>query len=62
MKRLAITGRERIEVIDYTEREVQEDELLVRTEIASGKHGTVSALRTELRRCPFRHRITVVCS
>ena len=44
MKRLAITGKERIEVIDYTEREIEEDELLVRTEMASGKHGTVSAL------------------
>ncbi len=44
LKRLAITGKDRLEVLEYTERKIEDDEILVRTKLASGKHGTVSAL------------------
>lgn len=44
MKRLAATGRNRVEVLDYEHRPLGDDEVLVRTEIASGKHGTALAI------------------
>jgi threonine dehydrogenase-like Zn-dependent dehydrogenase len=42
-RRLAITGPHRVEVLDYQDRPLGNHEVLVRTEIASGKHGTTLA-------------------
>lgn len=42
-RRLAITGPHQVEVIEYQDRPLGEDEVLVKTEIASGKHGTTIA-------------------
>ena len=39
-RRLAITGLHEASVLEYTDSEVGSGEVLVRTEIASGKHGT----------------------
>ena len=44
LKQLAITGNNRIEIIEYEVRPLGPHEVLVRTEIASGKHGTASAI------------------
>jgi len=41
--RLAIVGPHRVEVIEYEERPLKEGEVRVKTEIASGKHGTTVA-------------------
>jgi len=42
-RRLAITGPHRVEVIHYEDRPLKDHEVLVKTEIASGKHGTTVA-------------------
>ena len=42
-RRLAITAPHKIEVIEYEDRALGDQEVLVRTEIASGKHGTTVA-------------------
>lgn len=39
-KRLGITGKYQVEVLDYQDPPVEADQVLVRTELASGKHGT----------------------
>ena len=44
MKRLAMTGKNRVEVLEYSDNQLASHEVLVRTEIASGKHGTGLAL------------------
>ncbi|HEX6972164.1 MAG TPA: alcohol dehydrogenase, partial [Limnochordia bacterium] len=44
MKRLAVTGPGRVEVLEYEDRPLGDEEVLVRTEIASGKHGTAAAI------------------
>ena len=43
-KRLALTGLYEASVLDYEDRELKPSELLVRTEFASGKHGTTFAM------------------
>jgi threonine dehydrogenase-like Zn-dependent dehydrogenase len=43
-RRLAITGPHRVEVLDYDDAPLQPHEVLVRTELASGKHGTTTAM------------------
>jgi threonine dehydrogenase-like Zn-dependent dehydrogenase len=43
-RRLAITGPHRVEVLEYTDPPLGPRQVLVRTEIASGKHGTTLAL------------------
>jgi len=42
-RRLAITGPHKVEVIEYQDRSLGDQEVLVKTEIASGKHGTTIA-------------------
>ncbi len=42
--RLAITGPHRVEVLVYEDRPLQAHEVLVRTELATGKHGTTRAM------------------
>jgi threonine dehydrogenase-like Zn-dependent dehydrogenase len=42
-RRLAITGPHRVEVIDYEDQPLKGREVLIKTEIASGKHGTTIA-------------------
>jgi threonine dehydrogenase-like Zn-dependent dehydrogenase len=42
-RRLAITGPHEVNVIDYEDRALTDHEVLVKTEIASGKHGTTVA-------------------
>jgi len=42
-RRLAIVAPHRVEVIDYEERPLSDGEVRVKTEIASGKHGTTVA-------------------
>ena len=42
-RRLAIVGPHRVEVIEYEERPLRGGEVRVKTEIASGKHGTTVA-------------------
>ncbi|MFB3882387.1 MAG: zinc-binding dehydrogenase [Armatimonadota bacterium] len=42
-RRLAITGPHKVEVIQYQDRAVGDNEVLVKTEIATGKHGTTLA-------------------
>ncbi len=44
MKRLAMTGMNRVEVIEYDERQLEDGQVRVKTEIASGKHGTSLAM------------------
>ncbi len=44
MKRLAMTGKGRVEVLEYDERALESGEVRVKTEIASGKHGTSLAI------------------
>jgi threonine dehydrogenase-like Zn-dependent dehydrogenase len=39
-RRLAITGQYRVELLDYTDPPLSGDQILVETELASGKHGT----------------------
>jgi threonine dehydrogenase-like Zn-dependent dehydrogenase len=41
---LAITGPHRVEVIEYQDPPLKPQQVLVKTEIASGKHGTMKAL------------------
>lgn len=43
-RRLAITGPHRVEVLDYENRPLAAHEVLIRTELASGKHGTTTAM------------------
>lgn len=43
-RRLAITAPHIVEVIEYEDRPLQPTEVLVRTQLASGKHGTFTAL------------------
>ena len=43
-RRLALTGLYEASVLDYEDRELKPSELLVRTEFASGKHGTTFAM------------------
>ena len=47
-RRLAITAPHVVEVIEYEDRPPQPAEVLVRTQIASGKHGTFTDLAPEL--------------
>ena len=42
-RRLAITGPHRVEVLEYQDSPLKADQVLVKTEIASGKHGTTLA-------------------
>ena len=46
-RKLSFTGGHSIDVVDYEERALQADELRVRTEYASGKHGTPLALMND---------------
>ncbi len=43
-RRLAITGPYQAEVIEYTEPSLQANQVRVRTELASGKHGTTTGM------------------
>lgn len=43
-KRLAITGHYQASVLEYQDRHLRAEEVLVRTEMASGKHGTTFAM------------------
>ncbi|MYD09029.1 MAG: zinc-binding alcohol dehydrogenase [Chloroflexi bacterium] len=43
-RRLALTGLYQASVLDYKDRALKPDEVLVRTEFASGKHGTTLAM------------------
>jgi threonine dehydrogenase-like Zn-dependent dehydrogenase len=43
-RRLAITGPHKVEVLDYEDPPLQPHEVLVHTELASGKHGTTTAM------------------
>lgn len=43
-KRLAITQPDRLEIIDYEDAPLEAHQVLVKTEMASGKHGTTLAL------------------
>jgi len=43
LRRLAITGPHKLETIEYEDRPLRDREVLVKTEIASGKHGTTVA-------------------
>ena len=43
-RRLAWIKPNRVEVVEYEDRELREDEVLIETEYASGKHGTTLAL------------------
>ncbi len=43
-RRLAITGHYQASILDYQDRPLDADEVLVRTEMASGKHGTTFAM------------------
>jgi threonine dehydrogenase-like Zn-dependent dehydrogenase len=43
LRRLAITAPHRVEVLEYEDRPLRDHEVLVKTEIASGKHGTTLA-------------------
>ena len=42
-RRLAITGPHRVEVLEYQDLSLQPNQVLVKTELASGKHGTTLA-------------------
>ncbi len=42
-RRLAITGPHKLEIIEYEDRPLRDREVLIKTEIASGKHGTTVA-------------------
>jgi threonine dehydrogenase-like Zn-dependent dehydrogenase len=42
--RLAITGPHRVEVLEYEDRPLRAGEVLVRTDLATGKHGTTQAM------------------
>jgi len=42
-RRLAITAAHKVEVIEYEDRSLSDHEVLVKTQIASGKHGTTVA-------------------
>jgi threonine dehydrogenase-like Zn-dependent dehydrogenase len=42
-RRLAITGPHKLEIIEYEDRPLRDREVLVKTDIASGKHGTTIA-------------------
>jgi threonine dehydrogenase-like Zn-dependent dehydrogenase len=44
LRRLAITGPHQVEILEYEDPPLQAGQVLVRTEIASGKHGTTKAL------------------
>ncbi len=46
--RLAITGPHRVEVIEYLDRPLEAHEVLIRTELASGKHGTTTAMMDDV--------------
>jgi threonine dehydrogenase-like Zn-dependent dehydrogenase len=43
-RRLAITGSYNAEFLAYEDAPLQDDQVLVRTELASGKHGTITAM------------------
>jgi threonine dehydrogenase-like Zn-dependent dehydrogenase len=43
-RRLAITGPHKVEVIDYEDPPLEPDQVLVKNEFASGKHGTTTAM------------------
>jgi len=43
-RRLAVTGLHEVSVLEYEDRALGDEDLLVRTEIASGKHGTTFAM------------------
>jgi hypothetical protein len=43
-KRLAITGEYQVDVLDYTDPPLEENQVLVETELASGKHGTTMGM------------------
>lgn len=43
-RRLAITGPYQVEVLEYQDRPLEAGQVLVKTELASGKHGTTTAL------------------
>ena len=43
-RRMAITGPYKIEILEYTDPPLGPNDVLVRTEIASGKHGTTTAM------------------
>ncbi len=43
-KRLAITGPNQLDILTYDDQPLQPHQVLIRTEIASGKHGTTMAL------------------
>jgi threonine dehydrogenase-like Zn-dependent dehydrogenase len=44
LRRLAITGPHQVEILEYEDPPLQAGQVLVKTEIASGKHGTTKAL------------------
>lgn len=44
MKRLAFTGPTKAEILEYQDRPLKENEVLVKTELASGKHGTTMGM------------------
>ena len=43
-RRLAITGPYRAEIIDYEDVALQSDQVMIKTELASGKHGTTMGI------------------
>jgi len=43
-RRLAIVGPHQVEVLGYTDRDLEPNEVLVQTELASGKHGTTMGM------------------
>ncbi len=43
-RRLAITGPDQVEVLDYQDPPLEAGQVLVKTELASGKHGTTTAM------------------
>lgn len=43
-RRLAITGPHQVEILEYEDLSLQAGQVLVKTELASGKHGTTKAL------------------
>ena len=46
--RLAITGPHRVEVIEYQDRPLEAKEVLIRTELATGKHGTLIGMMDDV--------------
>lgn len=52
--RLAITAPHKVEVLEYKDPPLQNHQVLVKTELASGKHGTTLAFFDDLNRCGHR--------